>query len=205
MILCLRSGPVESLTGFRLLPSLKSMQSWRGAAAYLERPALHLSCWRFHASLYRELGFHGFNAYARERLGISPSRARALRPGSIDRYVGPFDHWVTREVPTLTYYFEASLGYYRAAATDGTTVNVYSCRTGSNHFITLDPHFEGQTVLRFEGSLRHPAQPKSIGTRAIYRCKIAGAGDHIASNDSQCEGQIETWLLGYACRDRGSC
>ncbi|MDQ6606037.1 MAG: hypothetical protein M3Z06_05740 [Actinomycetota bacterium] len=125
---------------------------------------------------------------------LLPAAAAGASSSALTRYLGAPGHWVTTGPVTSGYSIEGTLGFLLESSVAG-TAPLYGCLDGSDHFLSLSPVCEGQTVLRTEGWI-YASPPSSVASSAIYRCR--DGFDHFAATDPGCEGQVNEGLLGYA-------
>jgi hypothetical protein len=84
-------------------------------------------------------------------------------------------------------------GFLALTALPGTQ-SLMGCRDGDDHFVTLDSHCAGKTVLGSNGRIW--TQPQAdLPNRALYSCTIRA--ERYTSLDPACEGYTVGPLLGY--------
>jgi hypothetical protein len=116
------------------------------------------------------------------------------------RYSNGTRHQVTTG-PASAGYHEEGRWYLRSAQEPG-TVALYGCRNGrDDQFLYTNADCGGFAILQTEGWIyTTPPQDPSV---PLYRCHIAGIGDHFVSTRPDCEAPgnpnvAQEGLLGYA-------
>ncbi|MFH8224062.1 hypothetical protein ACH4C2_33725 [Streptomyces sp. NPDC018057] len=117
--------------------------------------------------------------------------------GALTRYVhqgAPSDHWTTTRAAGAGYRPEIAMGMVSLVGGPGTRA-LYSCRSGSDEFTSLQADCEGATKLAGIG-WAWEAPVAGVPSLPLYRCRIAD-GEHFVSHDPKCEGMQQETLLGY--------
>ena len=93
------------------------------------------------------------------------------------------------------YILEFTHGYiFKDSGTNLTPL--YSCLVGtSNEMVSLDSNCEGTGILGRLGYAYDRTKPQPAGTVPLYRCRVGG--EHFTSTQSNCDGYIFEFLLGY--------
>jgi hypothetical protein len=117
------------------------------------------------------------------------------------RYYNGKRHEVTTAPPDAGYTKEGQ--WYLLTSEQPGTVPIYGCRNGAllvDQFISRDSNCESSSnaITQTEGWIY--ASPPAVPSTPLYRCHIAGLGDHFVSIESSCEasGIVNEGLLGYA-------
>lgn len=105
-------------------------------------------------------------------------------------------HWASTRIAPPGFTMETSWRLWRDSHPD--TTLLFECRVGnvatSHNLLTRDPRCEG---LQPMGPVGYIQNNPTAGATALYRCRVAGNGDHFVSNAANCEGQVMEQLLGY--------
>lgn len=117
------------------------------------------------------------------------------------RYYNGKRHEVTTGPPDPGYAKEGQ--WYLLAGEQPGTIPIYGCRNGAllvDQFISRDSNCESfsNAITQTEGWIY--TSPPAVPSTPLYRCHIAGLGDHFVSIESGCEaaGIVDEGLLGYA-------
>ena len=127
----------------------------------------------------------------------APPLAQAAVPGALTQYSNGTDNWATTGATPAAYALGSTLGFLAATPTPG-TVALYGCASGPDHFLSLDPGCEGQTVLGTQGYI-YASAPSAGASSPVYSCLSASTSteDHFVSTSSACGGALSLGLLGY--------
>ncbi|SES45280.1 Serine protease, subtilisin family [Actinokineospora terrae] len=116
---------------------------------------------------------------------------------SLGRYWNGKDHVTATTAQGAGYRYEGPLGGVYVAPQPGTHA-LYRCQVNwsyIDYFTSLDPLCEGRGRLGVLGYVH--SVPTGTFTIGLYRCLVRANGDHMESNQSNCEGQTSEGLLGY--------
>jgi hypothetical protein len=102
-------------------------------------------------------------------------------------------HWASSRLLPPGFAVEGAVRLWREPVPG--TVPLFECRVGGHNLITRDPSCERLPPL---GPVGHIAAVNGPGLVALYRCRIAGNGDHFTSTEPGCEGHVREHLLGFA-------
>jgi hypothetical protein len=102
-------------------------------------------------------------------------------------------HWASSRLLPPGFAVEGAVRLWREPVAG--TVPLFECRVGGHNLITRDPGCERLPPL---GPVGHIAEAGGAGLVALYRCRIAGNGDHFTSTEPGCEGRCasSSWLRG---------
>jgi hypothetical protein len=157
---------------------------------------------RFVLPRVRVSGGEGLGAFASSigPMNGSPPPQPVVAAGNLGRYYQPgAGHWVTSAGVPASWvggdpgWEEMPLGRLNPSGGDGLQA-IYSCQSGSVHFLSLREKCEGATVLENDGYSYISQQPS---TAQIYRCRVARSNDHFVTMEGNCEGQIFEGSLGW--------
>ncbi|UVS81293.1 LamG domain-containing protein [Actinokineospora sp. UTMC 2448] len=122
-------------------------------------------------------------------LGYTIAYAPLSRYYSVERT----DHTMTVHGAPAEYRFDGVLGWLPQTAEPGTQP-LYGCRSGADHFLSLDANCGGAQKM---GTFGHiwPQPPAGLPTAPVYNCSVSG--QRWVSRSPTCDGRTVEGLLGH--------
>jgi hypothetical protein len=120
--------------------------------------------------------------------------------GGLNRYkASNGESWTTSRQPLPAgYSYERTLGSLFTSNAFSGRIPLYTCVSGSDHYLSKLPTCDGGTSLGLDGYALTPTGLQPAATYGLYRCRRQITNDRFVSNDPACEGGTFDQLLGYA-------
>ncbi|WP_146029824.1 hypothetical protein [Erythrobacter sp. SAORIC-644] len=147
----------------------------------------------------------GYMAYLNFSAAVDPTMKwscvfgeRNIAAGSTYSYSCPI------AVGTVDEVINAINAYPVPGQTLGNMVPVYRFHKAPKHFMTRSYSEGASEGFTFETTGFRLFPSNAVGRRALYRCHNVASSDHFISKNSNCEGQNDEGIIGYAATAQSS-